>query len=297
MNWLGRLKDISHIAALKDRLEKLEDNNAELKTENASLGEELSNAREEMQRYREIADAAREASAQAQISRTLPHGAELFQDINRLLPNFQAEVVFDVGANTGQSTEEFLKWFPESRIYCFEPVSSTFASLQETVRPFSRVECFQLAMGAAQGVGRIPLQGSPLMYTLKHIPEEPPIAVDAQIENVRIETIADFCHGAGIERISLLKIDTEGYDLEVLKGAENMLDEGSIDVLEVEAGMHPLNPRHVPLEEFKQYLESKKYFLFGMYEQMHEWTTGEPHLRRLNPVFISAHVREMNRRR
>lgn len=296
MNWLERIRDISHIPAFKDRLVKLEDNNAKLTTENASLRDELSAARVETQSYREVADAARESAAQAQIPRALPHGAELFQDIKRLLPNFQAKVIFDVGANAGQSTEEFLKWFPESRIYCFEPVSSTFARLQATVTPFSNVECFQMAMGAAQGVGQMPLQGSPLMYTLKHIPEEPPIAEDTPIEDVKIETIAHFCQGAGIERISLLKIDTEGYDLEVLRGAANMLDEGSIDMLEVEAGMHPMNPRHVPLEELKKYFESKKYFLFGFYEQMYEWTTGEPHLRRANPIFISAHVREMNRR-
>jgi len=76
----------------------------------------------------------------------------------------------------------------------------------------------------------------------------------------------------------------------VLRGAERLLREGSIDLLEAEAGMHPENDRHVPFREITQHLEDRGYRLFGIYDQTHEWTTGAPHLRRTNPVFISPRL-------
>lgn len=59
--------------------------------------------------------------------------------------------------------------------------------------------------------------------------------------------------------------------------------------------MSPSNARHVPMESLKPYLESFGYALFGLYEQVHEWPRGEPHLRRTNLIFISQQLIENNR--
>src|SRR3990170_1501252 len=119
---------------------------------------------------------------------------------------------------------------------------------------------------------------------------------DVTTESVDIVTLDEFCHTKRIDQINYLKIDTEGGDLEVLKGAVNMLTEQRIDLVEVEAGMNPSNNRHVPFEALKEFLESHRYFLFGIYEQVNEWPTREPHLRRTNPLFISHRMIEMNRK-
>jgi len=84
--------------------------------------------------------------------------------------------------------------------------------------------------------------------------------------------------------------------MEVLKGAVNMLTWQKIDLVQVEAGMNPRNRRHVPFESLKAFLESYEYFIFGIYEQVHEWPTGEPHLRRTDTIFISQRLIEMNRK-
>jgi len=91
-------------------------------------------------------------------------------------------------------------------------------------------------------------------------------------------------------------VDTEGGDLDVLLGAKKMLQSHLIDLVEVEAGMNPKNHKHVRFEILKGFLEEKGYFTFGIYEQMHEWPSKEPHLRRINAVFISSNVMENNRK-
>lgn len=229
------------------------------------------------------------------IFRVLPHGVDPSCDIKRLLPGYTVEVVFDVGANVGQSAKKFVSWFPESQIYCFEPVTSTFAELQRSFGALNNVHCFQLAFGASKGRGKALLHGSSVSYSLLGNPDDACVSDDTRIEDVDIETVSEFCRSREIERISFLKIDTEGYDLAVLKGAGDMLDRKRIDLIEVEAGMNPRNQRHVSFEELKRYLEDRGYLLFGIYDQKHERRAAMPYMRRSDPVFVSERVTEVNR--
>lgn len=230
------------------------------------------------------------------VYRLVPQGIDLVQDINQLLPVFQTEIVFDVGANIGQSAKKYLTWFPKSKIYCFEPVKDTFCELQDKFKGNDNIYCFQLAFGAFKRKGEMMLQGSPDVFFLLDPLKNNLVNTEVAREKVAIETLDEFCSEKQIDHISFLKIDTEGSDLDVLKGSENMLSQQAIDMVEVEAGMNCRNERHVSFETLKQYLEAKKYFLFGIYEQVNERFAKEPHLRRANPVFVSEQMIKANRR-
>ncbi len=232
------------------------------------------------------------------IYHSVPHGVDPIRDIANSLPKYRADIVFDIGANVGQSSKLYLEKFPYAHIYCFEPVSDTFSQLQNNLKGSKRVDCYQLAFGSAKGRGKMVLQGPSDEFFMINESKQLPINNSVLTELVDIDAIDEFCHTKGIDRINYLKIDTEGGDLEVLKGAMNMLTEQRIDCVQVEAGMNPTNNRHVPLESLKKYLESHKYFLFGIYEQMSEdWANGEAHLRWTNLLFISHHIIEVNRSR
>ncbi|HXG75415.1 MAG TPA: FkbM family methyltransferase, partial [Gaiellaceae bacterium] len=104
-----------------------------------------------------------------------------------------------------------------------------------------------------------------------------------------------FCAERGIEQINYLKIDTEGADLEVLKGASRMLAENRIDLVQVEAGLNPNHDWHVPFETLKAELERFGYHLFSVFEQTRNWYPGAPYLQWANPVFVSNAVVEAHR--
>ena len=110
---------------------------------------------------------------------------------------------------------------------------------------------------------------------------------DDGTETVHVCSLDDFCSHHEIENIDYLKIDTEGYELQVLQGAERLLQSGMIRFIELEAGMNPDNDRHTPMELIKDHLEKRDYRLFGIYEQINEWPTSEPWLRRTNLVFMA----------
>ena len=231
------------------------------------------------------------------IFRSLPRGVDIFHDINVALPNYRIETIFDVGANVGQSANTYIALFPSSRVLCFEPVAETFRQLQNNTKHRAQVRCFKLAFSSYKGRGTILSQGTSTMNFLLDESEDLLKNIEVPTERVDVLALDDFCKSEKIDQISYLKIDTEGTDLEVLKGSENMLTQQNIDLVKIETGMNPNNKRHVPFGVLKDYLESQNYFLFGIYEQVGEWPAKEPHLRRTNTVFISHRMIETHRKR
>lgn len=220
----------------------------------------------------------------------IPHGFNLFIDLKNKLPGLSMETIFDVGANVGQSARKYMRHFPSARIFCFEPVRSTFAILQDNMAGVSNVQIHQIALGAKRERVRIRLQESSLVNSLLERVDAEVIA-DACIEEIEVDTLDDFCARHKITGIDFLKIDTEGFDLNVLLGAQGLLDGKCVSFVQVEAGISPKNEVHVPFGVLKEHLESKGFFLFGVYNQTPEWS-GEPLMSFCNAVFISSHVIE-----
>lgn len=227
------------------------------------------------------------------------HGNNVFDDIRRLLPKFRVKTIIDVGANIGQSIDSFmLKCKGASMIHAFEPVQQTRTEIEH--RYSNSVKIYPLALSSKPGKGYMIHRGTHDIFYLRHEHElhtqEIPIA-----ESVDIQTLDQIFSE---DVIDYLKIDTEGHDLEVLKGGGKMLAEGRARMIEVEAGMNRENKTHVPFQQFRDFLEHDEdgytlgaydYLLFGIYEQHHEWPTSQPNLRRCNPVFVHRSVIEENK--
>jgi hypothetical protein len=90
--------------------------------------------------------------------------------------------------------------------------------------------------------------------------------------------------------LTLLKIDTEGHDLEVLRGAHRMLSSSHIGIAVVECSANTDNRYHVQFSEMHAFMEGHNYRLFAIYDQVAEWPTKKPNLRRINPAYISSEV-------
>ena len=216
-----------------------------------------------------------------------PHkGLDICQDIIRFLPEIDIKVIFDVGANVGQSASEYAFWFPNASIYCFEPSKENFSKLRRNIASHNRTVAFQLALGSVSGTGIMETNNNiGVMSRLTPLKEDPPVS-DEDNELTKITTINELCKEQKIDRINYLKIDTEGHDLEVITGADELLNEKRIDIIEVEAGMNPMNDWHVSYQSIQEKLASYGYYPFGFYEQVHEWPTGKRILRRANVAFI-----------
>jgi hypothetical protein len=148
------------------------------------------------------------------------------------------------------------------------------------------VECVNLALGSESGEATVVAQPLSVSNSLRAGAGR---AESGTAEVIRVETLDGFCAGRGIGRIDVLKIDTEGHDLEVLRGVEWMLRAGRMSLIEVEAGVSRRNPKHVLRADFVRHLEGRGFVLFGVYDQTPEWNV-DVCLRFSNPVFIAERL-------
>lgn len=209
-----------------------------------------------------------------------------FAEIKARLPSLQIGTVFDVGANVGQTAKAVSTAFPSATVYSFEPVSSTFDELQKNTSSMSNVRCFNMALGARDGSAT--MTAKPLS-TSNSIAATPPGELAEGTETVPVMTGARFCKREGIKQISILKIDTEGHDLDVVSGFIGLIQQHRINFVQVEASMNPYNKKHIAFRDFCGVLEPLGYVLFGIYDQVAEFK-NRPFLRRSNPVFISDRI-------
>lgn len=214
-----------------------------------------------------------------------PHGLSFVRDIKRLIPTFKPTTILDVGANVGQSAMEFSRAFPGSFIHCLEPARENAHLLREATNDLDNVFVHNVAAGSETSTARLVHADDPSMHHLAKGTEDP-----SAFEDVDITTLDAFCESRAIEKISIMKVDTEGHELEVLSGAEKLLSNGLVEVIYLEAGMNPENDRHAHLSDILACLVGRGYRLFGIYEQMHEWTSNRPTLRRANLAFISTEL-------
>lgn len=217
------------------------------------------------------------------ISRQLPIGIDFAFDVAKANPNFDPKLIFDVGANIGQSAIAFAEDFPDAEIYSFEPGASAFAKLSVASQDH-KINAFKLALGSRPGTGF--LSNNSGNDKLNQVTQQSQTQSGCEAEATSIETLDGFCKKNDITRIDFLKIDTEGNDLEVLKGAAGMLSSASIEFVQTEVGVSKQNNRHVPMQEIIEYLDDYNYSVFGFYNQAREWVDSSGVLRRCDLVFL-----------
>ncbi len=147
------------------------------------------------------------------------------------LPHHKNNIIFDVGANTGQSSLKFLLSYPAANIYAFEPIETTFHELKSNVSNFSNIYPFQIGLGDKAEKKDIYIYEHSVLSSC--IPKSPITSSDNNIKSIRIEvdTLDRFCLERNIDYIDLLKIDTEGFDLNVLQGAEGLLKKQAVSFI------------------------------------------------------------------
>lgn len=142
-------------------------------------------------------------------------------------------IVIDAGANVGTFSlfAHFLA--PHGKIYSFEPLSQTFHILQRNILDNNlgeKILVFQKALGESKGEVKL-LVSQDVLHTSNMISDSDFVKGREELfsssENVPITSIDYFVSESRIEHIDFIKIDTEGYEKQVIKGARNTIKEFS----------------------------------------------------------------------
>ena len=152
--------------------------------------------------------------------------------VKNLLKNIDKPVLFDVGANRGDYAKELVKNYRNAEIHCFEPAAETFKILCSQGKSDKVImNNFGMSDTCTESILYYDAEcdGLASMYKRQCVEHAEPI-------RIKLDTVDHYCEERNIPRINLLKIDIEGNELNALHGAQRMLDEGKIDVIQMEFG-------------------------------------------------------------
>jgi FkbM family methyltransferase len=153
-------------------------------------------------------------------------------------------ILFDVGANVGGYSKLLASRFVQSQIYTFEALPATFDLLTKNLATTKQVKCINKALGAKKEERLIYSDGAGSGLS-SFYPVEFSANKKLEATTVMVTTIDSFCQENDISQIDFLKIDVEGFELEVLMGATEMIRSGKIRNIQFEFGSnHVISGTH-----------------------------------------------------
>jgi FkbM family methyltransferase len=158
--------------------------------------------------------------------------------VSRALAPTATLIAFDVGARVGDWSRALLEQCAERpgrvEVHAFEPVPDSRARLAESLAGHIQSGTLQVNPVALSDVAaKLPMYVPHVMAGTSTLHPDARIQYP-QVLEVEASTIDWYCQSRGIEHVDLLKIDTEGNDLRVIRGAKDLMCRGAIGVIQFE---------------------------------------------------------------
>ena len=197
---------------------------------------------------------------------------ELLQTLNKL---YNGKLIFfDVGAHLGTYTDMIVDGFEDYDGHLFEISNRTFEKCVERLGGNPKLTINSLGLSDSAGEVEI-----------RYYPDDPTrsgiagVAAEAnftyEIHKAQCTTGSMYCREKNIDHIDLLKIDAEGYDLHVLRGFDELMTKGAIDIIQFEYN-HRHGDVHVAMRDFYEYLTSHNYQIGVLRQSGVEFKAFEP---------------------
>ena len=181
-------------------------------------------------------------------------------------------LIFDVGANNGQSIKRFQKLFDQPVIHAFEPNIKEFKELEKNFSKSKNIQLNNTGIGDREEIKELNITAhsenssfvKPKLNTkwIELRSEQAKIEQSQYIsskEKVKIDTIDNYCLKNNIKHIDILKIDTQLYEDKVLEGCKNIIDNQLVDAIELEIVFSKVYEKYFSFSDIEKYLVPKNY--------------------------------------
>ena len=198
------------------------------------------------------------------------HHKRIFKYLNKL----DIEKIIDVGAHKGEFLEKMLKIEKVNSFYAFEPQKNIFNELSEKFSKNKKVTLFNYAMDEEITKKKLKINKLSMTSSLAEINEN---SLYLKFKNfitqaksnfedeyeVQTNTVDKVFEGISLKK-TLLKIDVEGFEINVIKGSQMKLKEIPFILLENQFGNHYKNNNFKDIINIlsKQNFEIYKKFIF-----------------------------------
>jgi FkbM family methyltransferase len=150
----------------------------------------------------------------------------LLQALNK--HGYDCGTIMDIGANVGSWTDMAIDAWPAANLHLIDSSPSAVAALRQKYAGLANLSIHHVAIGLEEATVEVAENAD----TLSHSRVEK--AGQGARNKLRMVSGATLCSEAGIDSIDLLKIDTEGFDLDVIHGFGDMIAQRKVGVLQFE---------------------------------------------------------------
>jgi FkbM family methyltransferase len=201
------------------------------------------------------------------------------EDVRRakLLRSEAIDLVLDVGANAGQYAQRLRRAGYKHRIISFEPLAAAFGELEQAAARDPLWEGRRLALGDSDGSAEIHVAANSWSSSLlemgeRHLASAPDSAYTGTetVPVARLDSVWDELVRES-ERV-FLKLDVQGFEMYVLRGAEDHL--GRVAGVQAELALTPLYEGDTPWREVIDHLERRGFELAGLEPGFEDPDTG-----------------------
>lgn len=186
-------------------------------------------------------------------------------------------IIFDVGANEGQSINKYLKIFSKPIIHAFEPLNEQFYKLETQYKSHKNITLNNFALGDREEIKKfykakksstssfnkfnfnsewIKLRSKQHNTSIENFVET--------IDDIKISTLDNYCTNNKINTIDLLKIDTQGYEDKVLEGAKNTIQNNKINIIICEIMFDDAYEKYFNFSDIEKYLINNNFRMVGI---------------------------------
>lgn len=173
----------------------------------------------------------------------------VFKILKDICPSDKPICIFDVGANQGQfisMTHKNLHNIPLN-IHSFEPSKPTYKLLKESTKEcdYSSLKLNNFALGEKPGESTLyyDTPGSWLASLSRRNMDYCEEIDFKHSEAIKIDTLDNYCLNTNVQEIHLLKLDVEGHEIDVLQGAQKMLESQKVKMILFEFGSANIDSR------------------------------------------------------
>lgn len=217
-----------------------------------------------------------------------------FQAQQLLLEPGGVQVIFDVGANVGNTVAAYRAGFPNAHIYAFEPFAPIYEQLATRFADDGRVHPLNLAVGSQRGTRAFYVNeyadtnsllprpvGSRRYYAADNIAR-------GSIP-VEVTTLDDFSQSQNLLHIDILKLDLQGGEAEALAGAADLLSSSRVDLIFSEVFFVPHYENAWLFHDITRYVAG---FGYSLYDLRHLVSGANGQVRFADALYVSERVRK-----
>ena len=205
------------------------------------------------------------------------------EKVLKLLVDSNLPTILDVGANNGSSLVEFKKWWPNSKVHCFEPQSECWDELDDLSNEFTNVRINKFALGnkndeskefyshdlntGISGFNKINIESKDSIDLSKLSNDSTSLENHKKTinhkRNVQVKRLDEYIkNDKNLNQIDLLKIDTQGFELEILEGLGTELNK--VKILITELMFYDYYEKSLSFYELESILRPFKFSLYDI---------------------------------